>query len=299
MNTEALLLTTRSARPPFLILTLSCISLGVAIALSTPGVDVHLVDVFLILLAGIASHISVNAFNEYFDFRSGLDELTERTPFSGGSGLLPTHPDLDNNALLMAIVSLAACIGIGLYFTAIHGMVPLVIGAVGVLLIITYTHLITRSPFSSLLAPGIAFGPLMIIGSVYVLSGSISTTAIIASLIPFFLVNNLLLLNQYPDVEADIQVGRKNYPIMIGRSKSSLIYAAFTLLAFAIIPLGIATGHFPLLSLLALIPLVPALISVRDSFRHADDIPQLAQAMGLNVVVNLVTPALLAAALVI
>ncbi|OOY42079.1 prenyltransferase, partial [Solemya velum gill symbiont] len=93
MNTEALLLTTRSARPPFLILTLSCISLGVAIALSTPGVDVHLVDVFLILLAGIASHISVNAFNEYFDFRSGLDELTERTPFSGGSGLLPTHPD--------------------------------------------------------------------------------------------------------------------------------------------------------------------------------------------------------------
>lgn len=299
MNTEALLLTTRSARPPFLVLTLSCISLGIAIALSTPGVDIHLVDVLLILLAGIASHVSVNAFNEYFDFKSGLDDLTERTPFSGGSGLLPTHRDLDKNVLLMALISLAICIAIGLYFTISHGVVPLVIGVVGVLIILTYTHLITHSPFASLLAPGIAFGPLMILGSVYVLSGTIPTAAIIASLIPFFLVNNLLLLNQYPDVEADIQVGRKNFPILIGRSKSSLIFAAFTLLAFALIPLGIVTGQFPPLSLLALVTLVPALIAVRDSFRHADDIPQLSKAMGLNVVVNLVTPALLAATLVI
>ncbi len=299
MNTETLLLTTRSARPPFLLLTLSCISLGIAIALSTPGVKVHLADVILILIAGIASHVSVNAFNEYFDFRSGLDDLTERTPFSGGSGLLPTHPDLDKNVLMMALVSLAACIAIGLYFTLSHGMVPLVIGAVGVLIIITYTHLITHSPFASLLAPGIAFGPLMILGTVYILSGTIPTAAIVASLIPFFLVNNLLLLNQYPDVDADKQVGRRNYPILIGRSKSSLIYTVFTLLAFALIPLGIVMGLFPPLSLLAIITLVPALVSVRDSFRHADDISQLAKAMGLNVIVNLITPALLAATLVI
>ena len=31
--------------------------------------------------------MSVNGFNEYFDYRSGLDERTNKTPFSGGSGV--------------------------------------------------------------------------------------------------------------------------------------------------------------------------------------------------------------------
>ncbi len=33
----------------------------------------------------VLAHISVNVFNDYFDFRSKLDYKTPRTPFSGGS----------------------------------------------------------------------------------------------------------------------------------------------------------------------------------------------------------------------
>jgi len=33
------------------------------------------------------------------------------------------------------------------------------------------------------------------------------------------LVNNLLLLNQFPDVDADKTVGRRHYPIAVGRKK--------------------------------------------------------------------------------
>ena len=44
------------------------------------------------LLAGfglVLTHISVNTLNDYFDYRSRIDLNTPRTPFSGGSGLLP------------------------------------------------------------------------------------------------------------------------------------------------------------------------------------------------------------------
>lgn len=76
------------ARLPFLVLTPACILLGVACVQWTRG-QVHLQDALLVLLGAAAAHISVNAFNEYLDFRSGLDAMTRRTPFSGGSGVLP------------------------------------------------------------------------------------------------------------------------------------------------------------------------------------------------------------------
>ena len=72
-------------RLPFLILTPACVFLGVATAYRTNG-SVDLFNVLLALLGALAAHISVNSFNEYSDFKSGLDEKTSRTPFSGGSG---------------------------------------------------------------------------------------------------------------------------------------------------------------------------------------------------------------------
>ncbi|MDZ7699102.1 MAG: hypothetical protein U5R49_19945 [Deltaproteobacteria bacterium] len=48
-----------------------------------------------------------------------------------------------------------------------------------------------------------------------------------ASLVPFFLVSNLLLLNQFSDVAADESVDRRHFPILIGNRASSFIYNAF------------------------------------------------------------------------
>ena len=56
--------------------------------------------------------------------------------------------------------------------------------------------------------------------------------ALVASLVPFFLVSNLLLLNQFPDVAADRSVGRDNFPIAVGTEKSAAIFAAFGFLAY-------------------------------------------------------------------
>ena len=213
-------------RVPFLILTPACVFLGYASAVWTIG-KVNPLRFLMVLFGGISSHISVNVFNEYFDYKSGLDFRTRRTPFSGGSGTLPTQPERANLALLTGIMTLTITALIGYFFLRIVGLQLLPLGIAGLLIVFTYTKWLSRSPFLCLIAPGLGFGTLMVMGTDLVLSGNYSWTAFVASCVPFFTVSNLLLLNQIPDVEADRSVGRRNYPMLLGRPTSTIIYGIF------------------------------------------------------------------------
>jgi 1,4-dihydroxy-2-naphthoate octaprenyltransferase len=251
----------------------------------------------LVLIGAIAAHISVNSFNEYFDFKSGLDFKTERTPFSGGSGTLRQNPGLVRQALATAIVSVVVVCLVGVYFLALRGWSFLPLGIAGVLVVILYTPWLAHNALACLVAPGVGFGTLMVTGTHFALTGEYSRTAFIASFVPFFLVSNLLLLNQFPDVDADRSVGRKNYPIVIGRRAASVIYGAFLLLAFLAIVVGAALGLLPRASLLGLLALVIAVPAAVGAYRHADDMKRLAPIMGMNVLLNILTPVLVAVGL--
>ena len=74
-------------RPPFLLLTVCLVFLGTSIAWHNGFFNLLY---FALALGGtLLAHMSVDVLNDYFDYKSGLDLDTERTPFSGGSGLLP------------------------------------------------------------------------------------------------------------------------------------------------------------------------------------------------------------------
>jgi len=285
-------------RLPFLVLTPACVLLGLGTAIWTVGA-INAYHAVLLMIGAISAHVSVNAFNEYFDFKSGLDSKTTRTPFSGGSGTLPARPDLARPALNIAWIALAIASLIGAYFLVVRGLALLPVGLLGVFVIITYTTWWTRNPLLCLLAPGLGFGPLMVMGTDFILTGRYSWIAFVASLLPFFLVSNLLLLNQFPDVEADRSIGRKHLPIVVGRQTSSLIYGAFLLLAYLAILSGAYLHYLPKASLLGLLTIfIAAPVSV-NAFRHAEDIKKLIPFMGLNVVISIVTPTLVAIGLLI
>ncbi len=285
-------------RVPFLILTPACVLLGIATAVRS-AVPIHPLEVILVLIGALGTHISVNAFNEYDDFKTGLDIHTQRTPFSGGSGTIPANPRMSLPALLIALVSLAVVILVGIYFTWRHGLALLPLGVLGVLVIVIYTPWLTHNPWLCLLAPGLGFGPLMVMGTHFALTGEYALPAFLVSLVPFFLVSNLLLLNQFPDVEADRTVGRRHFPIQIGRHQSSIIFSAFLILTYIVILIGVFLSILPLGSLLGLGTLVLSIPLLRGSISHADDIPKLIPFMGKNVLVNLLTPVLVAVGLFI
>lgn len=280
-------------RVPFLILAPACAVLGIS-TVDLSGAAVRWWDVLLILSAAILGHISVNAFNEIDDFRTGLDDRTRRTPFSGGSGTLQAHPELLNVARAIAWGSLFLASAIGAWYIRQSGPVVAVIGLVGVVTVLGYTSFFVYSPVLCLISPGIGFGPVMVLGAHAALTGSVNLTAVLASLIPFFTVSNLLFLNQFPDVEADRAVGRRHIPILWGRKRSVWLYGIMHLAAFGVIAVATILGIFPPWSWLGVIPLPLAVMSTVTAARYADDFEGRLPALAQNVLVNLLTPTLLA-----
>lgn len=287
-----------TARVPFLILTPACVVLGVGTAYWTSG-RISLLHALLALLGATTAHVSVNALNEYVDFKSGLDFHTRRTPFSGGSGTLPERPQLAGQALTLGLISLTITALIGLYFVWIHGPALLPLGLVGLVLVVIYTPWLARVPFLCLIAPGLGFGPFMVMGTDFVLTSSYSWTAFVASLVPFFLVSDLLLLNQFPDAQPDQRVGRRHYPIVIGLRPSSIIYGAFLFFTYLSIVAGVGLHLLPTASLLGLITLVVAIPTARGAYLYAHDLEKLGPYLGLNVIINVATPVLVALGLFI
>jgi 1,4-dihydroxy-2-naphthoate octaprenyltransferase len=121
-------------RLPFLILTPACVLLGIATAVSSSA-GVNAFHIALVIAGAIAAHISVNAFNELGDFKSGLDFTTRRTPFSGGSGTLPERPDLARQVSVTAWVSLVATCLVGLSFLIVGGLLVFPLGIAGVVVV--------------------------------------------------------------------------------------------------------------------------------------------------------------------
>ena len=183
-------------RLPFLILTPACVMLGAAAA-AWSGAELNLHYLAFTFVGAVAAHISVNALNEYDDCKSGLDFTTQRTPFSGGSGTLPQSPDKAHVALITGVVSLVVTAIVGVYFLYVRGLWLLPVGLVGLVIIVAYTKWITKNAVLCLVAPGLGFGPLMVMGTDFVLTGSYSWTSFMAFLVPFFLVSNLLLLTSF------------------------------------------------------------------------------------------------------
>lgn len=287
----------QSMRPAFLVLTPACVFLGVATALVTSP-PANIPHVFLVLAGALCAHIGVNALNEYFDFRSGLDLHTHRTPFSGGSGALPADPGMAQAVLNTGIAALAVVVLVGVYLVYQRGMQLLPVGMAGLLLIMTYTTWINRYPLLCLLAPGLGFGPLMVVGTHFVLTGKYAIFPLLVSLVPFFLVNNLLLLNQYPDMQADSGAGRRHFPIAYGIMKSNLIYAAFALAAYVVIGYGIAAGHLKVLSYIAIIPAAFSMVALTGAARHGAEIGRFPGFLAANVAAAVLTPLLLAVSIV-
>lgn len=280
-------------RLPFVVLTPCCVAVGVATAYRSAGA-LDSAWAIWVLLGAIASHVSVNAFNEYFDFRSGLDGTTQRTPFSGGSGTLPAHPELAMTTLVIAVVALLVAAWIGVALVARRGWALAPLGLFGLVLVVTYTTWWARRPLACLLAPGLGIGVLVVVGTHFSLTGEWSAMAFAASLPVALLVSNLLLLNQFPDVDADRAVGRRNLPIVHGRDVAARLFTALMTASYLSMVVFVCAGILPASALLAIATAPLGWAAARSARRFANDIPALLPAMRLNVLVNLLTPVLLA-----
>jgi len=276
-------------RPPFLLLSVVLAFLGTCIAWYDGYF--HLGYVLLAFVGLLLAHISVNVLNDYFDYRSGVDLETKRTPFSGGSGILPAALLKPRQVLWLGLGSFLLAIPVGIYFVIVRGWLLLPLLLLAVVCILLYTPFILRLRWPEW-SPGIGLGALPILGVYFVQTGIYSLPAVIASVPSGILVHNLLLLNEFPDTEADKRAGRKTLPITMGKEKASIVYSVLTVAVYLWIIGGVVAGMMPPFSLLALLTFPFAIRAIQGARKH-QEMSKLVPAMANNVMVVLLTQLLL------
>jgi 1,4-dihydroxy-2-naphthoate octaprenyltransferase len=276
-------------RAPFLPLSIVLAFLGTCIAWYYGAF--HLGHALLAGFGVLLAHISVDVLNEYFDYRSGIDLRTQRTSFSGGSGALPMGLITPKQALWLGVGALIAIVPIGIYFTLSKGwaLAPLLVLAAA--LIVLYTPFILKMGWPEW-APGVGMGSLPVLGMFFIQTSEYTTAAIIASIPSGILVHNLLLLNEFPDVEADASANRRTFPIVAGKRRASLLYSAMTVLVYLWIIGGVIADQMPAFSLLGLLTLPLAVKAILGSMKY-DDMSKLGPGMASNVMVVLITQLLM------
>ncbi|MBE0479584.1 MAG: prenyltransferase [Dehalococcoidia bacterium] len=288
----------RQLRVQFLVLTPVSVLVGVSVAVYQ-GHSISALYLALAFIGALLAHIAVNVLNDYFDWKSGVDFKTNRTPFSGGSGVLVEGLLDPEKVYSVGMFCLAGIVAIGGFFIYVYGVPILPLGVAGILTVYFYTTYITRSPLLCAIAPGFGFGPLMVMGTYFVLTGGYSLAAGLASIVPGFLVSNLLLLNQFPDAEADASVFRRHLPIVIGKKGSSGVYAVLLLSAYVALVVSVIVGVLPYMALFGLLTLPLGIAAIKGARKYYDQLENLIPVMGRNVLVTLMLPMLMAIGIIV
>jgi 1,4-dihydroxy-2-naphthoate octaprenyltransferase len=132
-------------------------------------------------------------------------------------------------------------------------------------------------------------------GGAYLALGGVGTPfAWLITLIPMALISNLLLLNQFPDIDADKKMGRRHFPILYGTLWSSALYGLLSLGAAWILLFTLLEYQIPWLAAMACLPLCLTPVVTLGAYRYGRQIERLLPFMGINVAISLMTPTLLA-----
>lgn len=295
----------QETRPQFLILSVVLVMHGAALAAwkgSGPiatGSGGWWLRAILATVSLVLLHASVDVLNDWHDWsKTGIDRETPRTPFSGGSGLMPAGLITPSQALTLGVGTFAAGTAIGLYLAYLAGWPLLVIGGIGVLSVVLYTPWLNKLYLGEFFA-GLGLGTFPVVGTYFLLTGRLDAVAWISGIPAGLLTYNLLLLNEFPDVEADARGGRRHMVTLFGKRGAAWLYSAVEVGVYVAILAGVATRIMTPWTLLGLVSAFFAFKAIAGAMRDHGDLEKFVPSMGANVIAVLSTNVLLAVGYVV
>lgn len=173
--------------------------------------------------------VAKNASGEIVDYDSGTDlavDAINRSPFSGGKRVLVDGLLTRNQTWTIAALFFLAAIIIGLLIVALRDSRVLALGVTGMGLAWYYHGGTIRLSYRGLgeLAVVLAYGPLVVCGTYFVQTGSISAPLLHTSMALGLLVAAFLWINEFPDYLADRPAGKRNMVVRLGLERAALWY---------------------------------------------------------------------------
>lgn len=303
MQSRSLSLWLKLIRANFLLLALLCSVAGILAAYYVAR-RVDIPSTLLTVVGAILIHMAVNVLNNYFDYKYGVDAVTIKTPFSGGVDVLVKGYIKPSYAFLLGILCMASSALIGFYLAIQYLMskpsfiVFLVILVYGGFSVYFYNPLIARVPALSEFVAGTNFG-LIALGSSLIQLGYISELSLGIFVIISILVGLLLLLNEFPDVDADSIAGRRHSVILLGRARAAKLYYTSLLSMYIILIILILMKVFPPTMSIVLLTVPLAYKACRITLQHYDNLNLLVRALALNTLIVLIGIGLISIALIL
>lgn len=282
-------------RPHTLTATFAPIILGTALALHETQISWSLFTAML--LACLALQIATNLFNEYYDFKRGLD-TAESVGIGGG---IVRHGLKPQNVLATAILLYIVAAIIGVYICMNSSWWLVVIGVIGMTIGYLYTGgplPIAYTPFGELFS-GLAMGTGFVLISFYIQTLSLTTVSILISVPIGILVGAINMSNNIRDIEEDIKGGRKTLPILLGRDKAVTTLAIALGVSYVWIVMLVLFGYISPWALLVFLGIRKPITAIK-SFRLGATQPKyMREAMKSTAMTNTIFGLLLSAGFII
>ncbi|QUW23220.1 1,4-dihydroxy-2-naphthoate polyprenyltransferase [Sporosarcina sp. Marseille-Q4063] len=245
-------------RPHTLTAAFAPVFLGTMIALTYEAI--HFPLFIAMLAASIFIQMATNMFNEYYDFKRGLD--TEKSVGIGGAivrnGVKP------KTVLNLAFLLYGISILIGIYICMETSWGLALVGLVSMLIGYLYTggpYPIAYTPFGELVS-GVVMGMLLILIAFYIQTGTVTTEAILLSIPSMLLVAAIMMANNIRDLVGDEKNGRKTLAIIAGRSNAITILMMFFIVSYVWIIGLIIFGHLTPWALLVFLSIPKPIIAI-------------------------------------
>ncbi|PSL40965.1 1,4-dihydroxy-2-naphthoate prenyltransferase [Planomicrobium soli] len=228
----------KMTRPHTLTATFAPVVLGTVIALSVTEINWFLFTAMMV--ACLCLQIATNLFNEYYDFKRGLD-TAESVGIGGG---IVRHGLEPKNVLSVALVLYVIAAIIGVYICMNSSWWLIAIGAVGMAVGYFYTGgplPIAYTPFGEL-ASGLLMGVGFVLISFFIQTDTVTLVSLLISIPIGILVGGINMANNIRDIEEDTKGGRRTLPILLGRDRAIACLAIFFVVAYGWIAALVITG---------------------------------------------------------
>ena len=242
-----------ASRPKTLVIGISPVLIGATLAISQ-GLFHPLLFLFTLATA-MAIQIGTNLANDYFDCLKGAD-TKDRKGFLRVTQAGLVSPEKMKVAMIVvfALAFLSGCVLIW------EGGLPIaLLLAASIALGILYTG----GPFPlAYLGLGeifafLFFGPIAVLGTYYLQTGSLSMEALIAGLSPGAFSMAFLIINNVRDIDEDRLANKKTLIVRLGKTFGKVLFIFSVFLALVPILFFYSDHPFSLLSILILLPAIP------------------------------------------
>ena len=217
----------------------------------------------LFLLACLLIQAATNLFNEYYDYKHGLDKIDSE----GISGSIVKGNLSSKEVMVGALVLYVLAFGLGLILTFMTSIYVLLVGLVCMLAGYFYTggkYPIAYSPFGEVVS-GFFMGTIIIALSFYFQTGYVNADIIIVSLPLFIMIGTILLANNIRDLDNDKESGRRTYAILVGRNNAIKTMAISFIVVYLLNVLFIVTKYASWWNLLVFVT-IPLAIKIIKGF---------------------------------